>query len=76
MNVSLQTIVSVAAGAAIAISGWFGANESALASKVDTLATQQAATSQYTTDIDSRLTRIESKLDALAGQNAKLSVAP
>ncbi|MDE1944830.1 MAG: hypothetical protein KGI03_00960 [Patescibacteria group bacterium] len=63
MNAS--TIASIAAGVAIAVSGWFASQVSTLANRVDTVQTAEAATQQQTTDVDARLTRIENKLDTV-----------
>lgn len=73
MNISITSVIGGIAGIAMAVSGWFAANESSLATRVDSLATQQAATSQYASDTDARLTRIENKLDILTSQGSKIS---
>lgn len=66
MNLSLSTIATGTAAVAMAIASWFAGNEANLAARVDTLATQQAATAQQASDIDARLTRIEAKIDSLS----------
>lgn len=60
-----QTAVGLLAAIAMAVSGYFAQNVSAVSSRVDVLSSSQAATAQKATDIDTRLTRIEDKLDRI-----------
>lgn len=71
MVITLSRFASLTATIAIAVAGWFGTQTSALSARVDTLSTSEAAREQQVHDIDTRLTRIENKLDrALANPEA------
>jgi hypothetical protein len=65
MSTAMQFIYGTLVTVAVAVSGYFGTTAAATSARVDNLATQQAATAQKTIDVDSRLTRIENKIDQI-----------
>lgn len=63
MVITLSRFASITATIAIAVAGWFGTQSQALSTRVDGLSIQEAARGQQVQDVDTRLTRIENKLD-------------
>ena len=63
MNPTMQFILNTATIITLAVSGYFASAQATSADKVEKVQTAQAATDQKLSDVDTRLTRIEDKLD-------------
>lgn len=65
MSIPLAPVAVFLGTVAMAISGWFATQQTALANRLNDVQSQTAATAQHITDIDNRTSRIEDKLDRL-----------
>ncbi len=66
MNSTVTFLAGLLAATSMAVSGYFASSQVALQNRVVVVETTQAAETQKLIDIDTRLTRIENKIDLLA----------